>query len=136
MTPRLIFAIISTLLEEAALAAVVLWALPQIDINIPVAGLIALMVAWGTYSTIIYRIGSQALRRKPMIALPDMVGSHGKVVSPLIPEGLVNIRGELWIAKSAGEEIKPGSQVIVLEQNSLKLVVGDRSTTNDTAETQ
>ena len=61
MTPRLIFAIISTLLEVAALAAVVLWALPQIDINIPVPGLIALMVVWGKYSTSIYRIGSARL---------------------------------------------------------------------------
>ena len=135
MTARLIFAIISTLLEEAALVAVVLWALPQIGVHIPLPGLIALMVVWGTYSIFIYRMGSQALRRKPLISLPDMVGSHGKVVSPLIPEGLVSIRGELWIAKSAGGEIKPGSQVTVLEQNSLKLVVSDRSTTNDTEET-
>ncbi len=135
MSWRLAFAIISTLLEETALVVVALWGLPQIGIEIPLPGLIVLMVVWGTYSTIIYRMGSQALRRKPLISLPDMVGSHGKVVSPLIPEGLVSIRGELWIAKSAGGEIKPGSEVTVLEQNSLKLVVSDRSTTDDTEET-
>jgi len=116
-------AIVSTLLEEAALAVVVLWGLPQLGIHIPLAGLIALMVAWGAYAVISYRIGSRALGKKPEIGLPDMVGSKGKVVSPLDPEGLVKIKGELWIAKSAGGRIDTGDEVTVAEQDGLKLVV-------------
>jgi len=123
MTIRLILAIVSTLLEEAALAVVVLWGLPQLGIHIPLAGLIALMVAWGAYAVISYRIGSRALGKKPEIGLPDMVGSKGKVVSPLDPEGLVKIKGELWIAKSAGGRIDTGDEVTVAEQDGLKLVV-------------
>jgi len=123
MTGRLIIAIISTLLEEAALIVIVLLGLPRLGIHIPLPGLIALMVLWLAWSVIIYRMGSVALRRKPIISLPDMVGSKGKVVSPLVPEGLVRIKAELWMAKSADGEIDVGAKVIVVEQDGLKLVV-------------
>ena len=58
MTARLVIAILSTLLEEAALVAIVLWGLPQLAIYIPLPGLITLMVAWGAFSIFTYRMGS------------------------------------------------------------------------------
>lgn len=122
ITGRLILAIVSTLLEEAALVAIVLLGLPKLGIEIPMAGLIALMVVWGAYSVITYRMGSRALRRKPEIALP-LIGGKGKVVSPLAPEGLIRIKGELWIAESVGGRIDIGEEVIVVGQDGLKLVV-------------
>ena len=133
---RLIFAIISTILEEVAIVAIVLWALPKIDVHIPLPGLIALLVAWGAYSVITYRAGSRALRRKEVVGLPNMVGSEGKVVSPLAPEGLVRIKDELWVAKAASGEMESGGKVIVVGQDSLKLVVRDSSTTDDLEKTE
>ena len=123
MLARLIWAIFSTLLEEAALVAVVLWGLPQLDIHIPLPGLIVMMVAWGAISVIIYRMGSHALKRKPVTGLPTMVGSRGKVVSPLAPKGVVRIKNELWEATSAGRKIKAGEEVTVMGQDGLRLVV-------------
>ena len=123
MRGRLILAILSTTLEEAALVVIVLWGLPQLGIRIPLAGLIAMMVVWGTISVTIYRLGSRALRRKPLDLLPNMVNVKGRVVSPLDPEGLVRIKGELWVAKSAGGRIETGEDVIVNEQDGLKLNV-------------
>ena len=123
MTTRLILAIVSTLLEEAALVAVVLWGLPQLGIHIPLAGLIAMMVAWGAFAVFTYRLGSRALRRKPVIDLLPMIGNRGKVVSPLDPEGLVRIKGELWIAKSAGRRINTGEEATVVGQEGLKLIM-------------
>ena len=131
MLARLIFAIVSTLLEEVALVVIVLWALPEIGVHLPLPGLIALMVAWGAYSVFSFQITGRALRRKQVVGLPDMVGSKGEVVSALAPEGLVRIRGELWVAKSAGGEMKPCEQVIVAGQDSLKLVVRESNITND-----
>lgn len=136
MTARLIFTIVSTILEEAALVVIVLWGLPRIGVQIPLWGLIVLMVAWGAYSIFTYRLGSRALRRKQVVGLPDMVGSKGEVVSPLTPEGMVRIKGELWIAKSASGEMKPGEAVIVVEQDRLKLVVCESSPTGDLEETE
>ncbi len=123
MTARLIFAIISTLMEEAALVVIVLWGLPQLGIQIPLPGLIALMAAWLAFSVFIYEMGSRALRKKPIVGLPAMVGSKGKVVSPLAPEGLIKIKGELWVAKSAGRRIDAGEEIIVVGQDGLKLIV-------------
>jgi len=116
-------AIVSTLLEETAIAIIVLLGLPYLGIhNFPLAGLIALMVAWGAFSVFTYRMGSRALERKPVIRLP-VTGSYGRVVSRLAPEGLVRIESELWVATSAGAEIDVGTEVIVVEQDGLRLVV-------------
>ena len=123
MTARLILAIFSTLLEEAALVAIVLWGLPQLGIHIPLPGLIAIMVAWGAGSIIIYRMGSRALKRKPVVGLPTMIGGKAKVVSPLVPEGMVKMKGELWVAQSTEGTVDAGEVVIVVSQDALKLIV-------------
>ncbi len=128
MSIRLILAIFSTLLEEAALVVIVLWGLPQLGIHIPLAGLIALMVAWGAFSIFTYRMGSRALKRKPVLGLPAMVGSKGKAVSPLAPQGFIRIKGELWEAKLADGRADTGEEVTVVEQDGLKLVVRKSST--------
>jgi len=129
MSARLILAIISTLLEETAIAVIVLLGLPRLGLYIPLPGLIALMVLWLAYSIITYRAGSRALRRKPVINIP-VIGSKGKIVSPLAPEGLIKIKGELWVASSAGKKLDVGSEVIVVEQDGLKLVVRGSSPSN------
>ncbi len=123
MSARLIWAILSTLLEEAALVAIVLIALPEWDISVPLPILIIVMVAWATLAVIFYRMGSRALRRKPMVGLLTMVGGKGKVVSPLDPEGVIRINGELWRAKSAVGRIDVGEEIIVQRQDRTKLTV-------------
>ena len=123
MTGRLVVAIISTLLEEVALVIIVLFGLPRVGIDIPLPVLIAVMVAWLAWSVTLYQIGSRALRREPVISVPHMVGSKGKVVTPLVPDGLVRIKGELWVASSDDKEIDVGAEVIVVEQDGLKLLV-------------
>ena len=135
MSGRLILAILSTLLEEAALVVIVLWGLPQLDIHIPLPGLIAVMVAWGVVSVITYRMGSRALRRKPVTGLPAMIGSRGKVVSPLAPRGVIRIKNELWEATSAGRKINAGAEVTVVGQDGLRLVVR-KSSADDSEETE
>ena len=126
MNVRLIFAIISTVLEEAALVAVALWGLPQIGIEIPLPGLIVLMVVWGGFAVFTYRMGSQALRKKPMVDLPVAVGTKGKAVRQLVPDGMVRIKGELWEAKSAHGNIKVGEEVVVIGHDGLELIVKRR----------
>ncbi len=127
MNGRLIMAIVSTLLEETAIAIIVLFGLPRLGVHIPLAGLIALMVAWAGFSVFIYRVGSRALAQKPMIRLPEMVDSKGKVASPLDPEGMVKIKGELWIAKSISGRMDTGEEVVVVGQEGLKLIVNKGS---------
>lgn len=123
MTTRLIIAIVTTLLEEAAIAAIVLWGLPKLGVDLPIFVLVIIMVLWAAYAVFTYHLGSRALRRKPLAGLLDMVGSKGKVASRLDPEGLVKIKGELWQAKSDGGSIDSGEEVTVVGQEGLKLVV-------------
>ncbi len=123
MSGRLILAILSTLLEETALVAIVLVGLPELGIKIPLAGLIALMAAWAAISVIMYRAGSRALKRKPITGLEAMIGSKGKAVNPLDPEGLVKIGAELWRARSVKDKIAVGDEVIVVAREGGKLIV-------------
>lgn len=123
MYTRLIIAIITTALEEAAIAVVVLWLLPKIDVNLPLFVLIIIMVAWAGFAVFTYRLGSRALRRKPEGGLSDMLGMRGEVVKRLDPEGIIRIKGELWKAKSAGRKIETGEEVTVVGQRRLKLIV-------------
>ena len=132
MSGRLIIAIVSTTLEEAALAVGVLWGLPKLGIHVPLWVLIIVMLAWGTYTVVTYRMGSRALRKKPVDGLTAMVGSEGEVVSPLVPEGMVRIKGELWRAKSASGRVGTGEEVTVVGQDRLKLIVR-KSGSNDSA---
>ena len=130
MSGRLVIAIVSTIMEEATLAAAVFWGLPWLGVELYLWGsivlTIVLMAAWGTYTVLTYRMGSRALRRKPVHSLMPMIGSEGKVVSPLAPEGMVRIKGELWKAKSVSGRIDTGEKVIVVGQNRLELVVRRR----------
>jgi len=126
MNVRLIFAIISTLLEEVALVIIVLFVLPQFDIVLPLPVLIALMVGLLTYAIISYRVVSGALRMRPAVGLPTMIGSKGKVVRRLAPGGMVRIKGELWDAKSAHGDVGMGEEITVIGQDGLQLlVIGD-----------
>jgi membrane-bound ClpP family serine protease len=123
MTGRLILAIISTTIEEVVLAVIALFILPQFNFSIPIIFLAIIMALWLILSIFLYRAGSRALRREPVLKLP-VIGSKGKVVSPLIPDGLVRIEGELWIAEAPKKKkLDVNVEVIVLEQNGLKLIV-------------
>ncbi|MFC1907786.1 NfeD family protein [Chloroflexota bacterium] len=135
ITVRLIVAIVSTLLEEAALAAIVLLGLPKLGIQIPLGGLMAMMVAWGAYAIITYRMGSRALRKKPVVGPLAMMGSKGKVMSPLTPTGFIKINGELWEAISVGDRVDVGEEIVVVGQEGLKLTVR-KSYTSDLEETK
>ena len=52
-----------------------------------------------------------------------MVGCKGEVVSRLVPEGMVRIKGETWRARSDSGEIQEGIEVIVVAQDRLELIV-------------
>lgn len=122
MRARLILEIVQTTLEEIAILAVGLFALPRIGIRIPVPIVAAIMLLWLAYSVFGYRKGTKALLRKPVDGFTDMTGQKGSVVKTLDPEGMVKIRGELWAARSQ-QRIEAGAEVVVVAQEGLKLIV-------------
>ena len=100
-----------------------LWLLPRWGVNIPIWGLILLMVTYGVKEGITYRIGAKALQRKSVVSLQAMIGCRGRATTPLASDGYVRVEGELWRALSTGPNIDKGSQIVVVEVNRLTLFV-------------
>jgi len=120
---RLILAIVSTLAVEAALFTIWRWVLPEWGIEIPLVALIVVMAAYAVFAVVDFWFVTKVLKRQTIVGLPTMVGSKGKVASPLAPEGQVRIKGELWGAESLDRNIDIGEQVVVVGQDGLKLIV-------------
>ncbi len=118
--------IIVSLLEGAAIVAIVLWLLPHWGIRIPVWGLIIIVLAFGVYQLVTYRLGKRALTRKPVVSPDAMVGSYGKATTSLVPDGYVQLDGELWRAYSIGPHASKGDEVVVREVKGLTLYVTPR----------
>jgi membrane-bound ClpP family serine protease len=120
---RLVLAVITTTLEEVAIYAIWRWWLPELDIRLPVAALIGIMVAWAIFSVSLFVLTSNILKKQIPAGLPSMVGTRGKVTSTLSPEGMVKIKGEFWAARSKTGSIKVGEEVEVVGEDGLKLMV-------------
>ncbi len=129
MLPRLIFAILTTVLQEVAFALIVLLVFPRMGVPVFIPGLGLFMLAWAAGCTLVYRAGSRALKKKPLIGLWSLVGGTARVVTRLSPEGKVRIHDELWAATSSdGAVIKEGEEVVVVSQEGLRLIVRRRET--------
>jgi membrane-bound serine protease (ClpP class) len=125
---RLIIAIITSLLDEALIVAVILWGLPRLGIHLPYYVIIIVCAAFVVYAVVFYQAGSRALRRRPVKGFTDQVGLEGKVVDRLSPEGTIKISGELWNARAENGEIEAGARVLVTGQDGFKLIVHQLNT--------
>ena len=123
----LVSTIVTSLLEAAAIVAVVLWLLPLLGVNIPLWGLGLMLVAFGIYEGVTYRVGWRALGRKPVVSTQTMVGCYGRATTSLSPKGYVQVGGELWRALASGPDIAQGEEVIVVEVRRLTLLVAPLS---------
>jgi membrane-bound ClpP family serine protease len=122
-TARLILAIVSTALEEVAIYVIWRWLLPEFDINLPFPVLIGIMVAWAAFAISLFVFTTQTLKKQVPVGLPSMIGTKGKAASSLDPEGMVRIKGELWVATADGGGIPAGENIEVVGEDGLKLVV-------------
>ena len=122
-TARLILAIISTSLEEVAIYVIWRWLLPEFDIFLPFWVLVTVMVVWAAFSIALFVFTTRTLKRQTVVGLPTMIGSKGKAVSALAPDGMVRIRGELWGAVLDEGHLKKGEGIEVVGEDGLKLVV-------------
>lgn len=123
MNNRLIIAIITSLLDEAIILAIIVLGLPRLGINLPVWLTVLIALLFIIWSVIIFRVGTRILKKKPLAGMSDMAGIEGIVEKALNPEGIVKIEGELWKAKAESGSIEAGQKVIVVAQYRLKLTV-------------
>jgi len=116
-----IFSLTLAILEQLALAAAVLWILPELGINMPIWGLLLMMIALCTYSILSYRLGKKTMERSPL--LWPAVGSKGKAITPLAPSGYARVGTELWKASSTGADIDRGTEVTIVRVEGTQLFV-------------
>ena len=63
-------------------------------------------------------------RRRAKVGAETLIGQTAKVVSPLAPVGQVQVKGELWRARSTGADpVEPGREVRILALEDLTLIV-------------
>jgi membrane protein implicated in regulation of membrane protease activity len=120
---RLVIAIITNLLDEAIIVALIVFGLPRLGVHIPLWGTILICIGFLIYAVIFYRIGSTILGKKPLPGFSDMTGIEGKTTVRLAPKGFVKIESELWEAKAENGPIEAGARVIVVRQEGMKLIV-------------
>jgi membrane-bound ClpP family serine protease len=123
MRLRAIIAIITTLLDEALVIFILLWALPEFGIDVPMPVIVAVVIIYAIFCVFLYIYGTRVLRQHPVIGLTDMTGMKGEASTDLLPEGWVKIKGEIWRAASLNGDIKNGTEILVIDQKGLKLIV-------------
>jgi membrane protein implicated in regulation of membrane protease activity len=123
-----IYSIISTVIEEAAIGAGLIWLLPPFGINVPVWGVALILAGNAVFSYLMYRVGHPTISYGVVGAPESIVGSTGVVKSRLNPDGFVKVSGELWRASCADTTIEKGQEVIVTGINGLKLTVMQKQT--------
>jgi membrane-bound ClpP family serine protease len=120
---RLIIAIVTSLLDEAAILAVIIWLLPKMGVKIPLWGTIICVLGFAVFAVVSFKVGSRTLRLKPMLGFTNMIGTEGLTTSRLMPDGFIKIDGELWAARAEKGHIESGKAVVVTEQKGLRLAV-------------
>jgi len=129
---RLILAIISMVLEQLAIWLIWRWLLPEFGVKLPVSVLIGIMAGWAVLGTLIFIFTTSVLKKQVPAGSLSMVGTVGKATTKLAPEGMVNVKGELWSARSVGGEINIDEDVEVIGEERLKLLVRKAGDTGPT----
>ncbi len=120
---RLVIAVVTTSLEETAIYVIWRWLLPEYGIELPVWVLLTIMGVWFAFSIWLFVFTTHVLKRQPTAGLPSMVGTNGRAAGPLSPDGMVNIKGELWGATSVDGDIQTGEKIVVVGEDRLQLQV-------------
>jgi membrane-bound ClpP family serine protease len=117
--PRIVIAVITSLVDEIMLFILVLWVLPALGINVPlwlVIPLAVIFLASGTWTLLV-------VRKKPNLGFENQIGARGVAITDIEKKGLVKIGRENWTARTGGPKLERGSKIVVVEQNALILTV-------------
>ncbi len=80
------------------------------------------LLAWVYHNTILKAILKQQSQLSSTQKDEFLVGTRGRVVAPIEDKGTVQVKGELWTARSTSR-LAADTEIIVTEQNGLELKV-------------
>jgi membrane-bound ClpP family serine protease len=116
------------LLDEMALAALVLIVLWQLGVRLSPGLIVGVLAGMAALVIVVWRLVAPVLKRRPLTGREGMIGLEGKAVTQLTEDGLVRVAGELWKACSSDAAAIPaGAAVVVLQVEGLRLLVRRKS---------
>jgi membrane-bound serine protease (ClpP class) len=115
--------VLASLLDDAAIALLILFVLWLLKIPISLSIIIFVVLFFVSTAFVMHKLLIPALHKKVITGAEGMIGLVGKVVEPLTPNGLIIVKGEYWKATSSGEDIAVGEQVEVEGLDGLTLFV-------------
>lgn len=117
-----ILAILALLADDVIVAAILLWLLPHLGVEVPVGVVVGVMVAGVGFSALAYRPVKHAMQREAHSGAEAMLGKTATAITDMAPRGQVKLRGEIWKAVSS-EHVRSGEEVRVLQLSGLELIV-------------
>lgn len=120
-----IYSLISSAIQEIAIAALLLWILPAFGVKVPPWVVAVVLAGYAVYCYIMYRVGHPTVLRESVTDPDSIVGSTGTVESVVENEVYVRVQGELWKSSCPDCPPKDGDEVIVtaVDVNDLSLTV-------------
>ena len=93
----------------------------RLEVDWWVVAIVAVMIA----AVFILVVGAviRSQRRRPVTGKEGLVGSTARVESELNPTGMVFLQGERWTARTDGDRIERGEEVVVTKVDGLRLLV-------------
>ena len=83
---------------------------------------VGILLAWGYHRTILRSILKQQRELSSTQKDEFLVGSHGRVMATIEDRGTVQVKGELWTARSKSR-LESGTEIVVTQQDGLELRV-------------
>lgn len=117
-----IYSLITSSIEELAIAALLLWLLPALGVQVPPWLTITVLAMFPVFCYIMYRIGHPTVLYRDVTGADSIIGSTATVESAQ-PEVFVRVQGELWKAYCPDGKLKEGEEVTVTAIDRLSLTV-------------
>jgi len=122
-----IYSLVSSVIQEIAIAALLLWVLPAFGVKVPAWVVAAVLACYAVYCYIMYRVGHPTVLYEGVTGPDAIIGSTGAVETIMQNEVWVRIEGELWKASCPDSELKAGDEVTVTAIEGLSLTVRKRT---------
>lgn len=117
-----IYSLITSSIEELAIAALLLWLLPVLGVQVPPWLTVTVLAGFPVFCYIMYRIGHPTVLYGDVTGPEALLGSTG-TVETIHPEPFIRVQGELWKASCPDGEMKVGEEVTVTAVDGLSLTV-------------
>ncbi len=115
--------ILALLLDDVIIIGLAILILRIFHVKFLLPVTIFLSLAFVVLTFLTYKFLLPVYRGKISTGAEGLIGVKGKVIEPLAPEGVIEIKDEYWKAKAVDGNVKAGETVEIVEVDGLLLKV-------------